>query len=78
MGEMVWGLERMVTDRLLHRLEQRTYFSVFQSGFRLGRATMDSVLLLEREVKRALVNKEMVIGVLLDIEKEYACCGKMV
>ncbi len=29
-------MERMVTDRLVHRLEQRGYFSPFQSGFRLS------------------------------------------
>ncbi len=30
---------------------------------------MDSVLVLERDIEKALVNKEVVIGVFLDIEK---------
>lgn len=32
---------------------------------------MDSVLVLDRDIKRALVNKEVVIGVFLDIERAY-------
>uniref|UniRef100_A0A0E9T6N9 Reverse transcriptase domain-containing protein n=1 Tax=Anguilla anguilla TaxID=7936 RepID=A0A0E9T6N9_ANGAN len=59
-------MERMVNYRLVHRLAQRGYFSPFQSGFRLGRATMDAILMLDRDIKRALVNKEAVIGVFLE------------
>ncbi len=32
---------------------------------------MNSVLVLERDIKKALVTKEVVIGVFLDIEKAY-------
>lgn len=53
-------MERMVTNRLVHMLERRDFFSPYQSGFRLGRSTMDSVLMLDLDVRRALANKEVV------------------
>lgn len=64
-------MERMVTDRLVYRLEQSGYFSSAQNGFRLGRSTMDSVLLLDRDVRKAFFNKEVVVAIFLDIEKAY-------
>ena len=33
------------------------------SGFRKGRGTMDSVVCLEYDVRKAQVNKEVVVGV---------------
>lgn len=32
---------------------------------------MDSVLVLDRDIKRALLNKEVVTGVFLDTERAY-------
>ncbi len=64
-------MERMVTDRLVYILEKQEYFTTYQSGFRIGRSTMDSVLVLDLDIKRALANKEAVVGVFLDIEKAY-------
>lgn len=37
-------MERMVTDRLVDKLEKSGYFVEHQSGFRQGRSTMDAVL----------------------------------
>lgn len=56
-------MEQMVTDRLVYILEKQEYFTPYQSGFRIGRSTMDSVLLLESDI----ANKEAVVGVFLDI-----------
>lgn len=64
-------MERMVTDRLVYYLERQDYFAPHQSGFRLGRGTMDAVLGLDRDIKRALVNREVVVAVFLDIERAY-------
>lgn len=44
-------MERMVTDQLVHRLEQGN-FSPFQSGFKLGRATVDPVLMLDKGLRK--------------------------
>lgn len=64
-------MERMVTGRLSHFLESKDLFSTYQNGFRKGRGTMDSVLCLESEIRKAQTNKEMVIAVFFNIEKAY-------
>uniref|UniRef100_A0A1A8L2C0 Reverse transcriptase domain-containing protein n=1 Tax=Nothobranchius pienaari TaxID=704102 RepID=A0A1A8L2C0_9TELE len=52
-------------------IESKGYLSNYQSGFRRGRNTMDPVLCLEHEVRRAQINKESVVAVFFDIEKAY-------
>uniref|UniRef100_A0A8C2KZI6 Uncharacterized protein n=1 Tax=Cyprinus carpio TaxID=7962 RepID=A0A8C2KZI6_CYPCA len=64
-------MERMVTDRLVYMLEKQEFFVPYQSGFRTGRSTMDSVLVLDLDIRRAMANKEVVMSVFLDIEKAY-------
>lgn len=56
-------MERMITDRMTYHLEKRNWFSPYQSGFRWGRGTMDSIVSLEDEIRKAFVNKESVIAV---------------
>jgi len=64
-------MERMITDRLVYFLEKEGKLTTYQSGFMVGRGTMDPVMCLEAEIKKALSNKESVIAVFLDIEKPY-------
>ena len=64
-------MERMVTNRLVSFLESKGHLTEFQNGFRLGRSTMESVAVLDQDVKKAFVNKETVMGMFLDIEKAY-------
>ena len=64
-------MEKMVVERLMHFIESRDLFSSYQSGFREGRNTMDSVLCLESEIRKAQTNKEIVVAVFFDIEKAY-------
>ena len=64
-------MERMVTERLVYFLESNGIFSNDQNGFRHGRSTMESVLMLDHDIKKALGNKESVVGVFLDVEKAY-------
>ena len=54
-------MERMVTQRLTHHVESKNLISPHQSGFRKGRNTMDSVLCLESEIRKAQANKDMVV-----------------
>ena len=42
-----------------------------QSGFRKGRGTMDPVLCLEADVRKAQVNKKTAVAVFFDVEKAY-------
>lgn len=64
-------MERMVMSRLVYFIEKKGLFSQYQSGFRKGRSTMDSVVSLEAAIRKAQVNKEVVVGVFFDIEKAY-------
>ncbi len=41
------------------------FFVPYQSGFRIGRSTMDSILVLDLDIRRAIANKEVVISVFL-------------
>lgn len=50
-------MERMVMSRLVYVIEGRDIFSPYQSGFRKGRNTMDSVLCLEADIRKAQINK---------------------
>lgn len=64
-------MERMVTERLSYKLENREMLANYQSGFRKGRNTMDSVIRLENEIRKAQANKKSVIAVFFDIQKAY-------
>lgn len=64
-------MERMINERLVYFLESRGMVATYQSGFRKGRNTMDPVLCLEDEIRKAQVNKETVVAVFFDVEKAY-------
>lgn len=64
-------MERIVTDRLTYVVESRNLFTCHQSGFRKGRTTMDPVVCLENEIRKAQANKEQVNAVFFDVEKAY-------
>jgi len=64
-------MERMVTDRLVYKLEKKGWFTSVQSGFRRGRSTMDAVTSLDSDIKKAMVNREVLLAVFIDIEKAY-------
>ena len=64
-------MERMVVDRLTYFLESRGLLSKFQSGFRHSRGTMDPVVCLDSDVRKAQVNREVVLAVFFDVEKAY-------
>lgn len=52
-------------------MEIKGLISPCQSGFRAGWNTMDAVLSLEADIRKAQANKEVLVGVLFDIEKAY-------
>ena len=64
-------MERMVCNRLTYVLEKGGGLASYQSGFRKGRNTMDAVVRLENEIRKAQVTKESVVVVFFDIEKAY-------
>lgn len=64
-------MERMVNERLTYYLEKREMVASYQSGFRKGRSTIDSVIRLEDEIRKAQINKETMAAVFFDVEKAY-------
>ncbi len=58
-------------EKLTYLLEKIGLISKYQSGFRKGRGTMDPIVCLEIEIRKAQINKESVIAVFLDVEKAY-------
>lgn len=64
-------MERMINERLMYIMEKRGMVAKCQSGFRRGRNTMDAVLCLEDNIRKAQVNKETAVAVFFDIEKAY-------
>ncbi|KAI5707907.1 hypothetical protein M8J77_012291 [Diaphorina citri] len=65
-------LERMINVRLSWVLNHTPCLNdAFQSGNRQNRSTMDNLMWLEHEVLTAFQKKEVVVAILLDIEKAY-------
>lgn len=64
-------MERMVNERLVQFLESRNILALYQSGFHRGRGMMDPVLCLEDDIRKAQVNKEVVVAVFFDLKKAY-------
>lgn len=50
----------MINVRLIHLFESKNMISPNKSGFGKGRQTMDPVLHLEDELRKAQVNKDIV------------------
>ena len=64
-------LERMVNNRLVFVLEKRNLISLWQSGFRRGRSTIDNILMLETNIRNANLRRNHLVSVFFDIEKAY-------
>lgn len=56
-------IERKIITRLNYVIERKNLLCSYQSGFRKGRNTMDSI------IRKAIVNKEVLVGVFFDVEK---------
>ncbi|KAL2088359.1 hypothetical protein ACEWY4_015258 [Coilia grayii] len=64
-------MERLVSGRLMYFVEEKGLLARCQSGFRKGRNTIDSVVCLEHEIRKAQIHKETLVAVFLDVEKAY-------
>ncbi len=64
-------MKTMIIHRLNYLLEIKGLILSYQSRFRAGRNTMDAVLSLEADIRKAQANIEVLILVLFDIEKVY-------
>ena len=64
-------MERMVAGRLLPVLESLHAFSDSQFGFRRHRSTIDPLIRLDHDIREAISDGRMVLGVFFDLEKAY-------
>lgn len=64
-------MEKMIVNRLYCVLESRGLIAPYQFGFRPGRSTLDALIRLETDVKKALAMKEVLVAVYFDTEKAY-------
>ena len=64
-------LERMVNRRLVWYLETHNVLSPYQFGFRKGRTTTDSLIMLERSIRESFNSGHHQIAIFFDIEKAY-------
>ncbi|CAG2219025.1 unnamed protein product [Mytilus edulis] len=64
-------MESMVNVRLKHLLTEKNIINETQSGFREGRSTLDHLLRLETDIKKAKVRKQFLLAIFLDIEKAF-------
>ncbi|KAI2655937.1 RNA-directed DNA polymerase from mobile element jockey [Labeo rohita] len=69
-------MEWMIVERMTFYIESKCLLSPYQSGFRKGRGTMDPVVCLETVIRKAMINKESVMAVFLDVEKAYDMAWK--
>lgn len=62
---------RMINERSVHYIEKRRLVTKYQSGFRRGRSTMDLVLCLGDDLRKAQAYKETVAAEFFDVQKAY-------
>ena len=68
--------ERILNRRLVWYLESRGYIDRYQSGFRKGRSSIDSLAALTKEIHDAFRRKQFLVCVFFDLEKAYDTCWK--
>ena len=64
-------MERIITLRLKHYLEINQILSPFQSGFRTGFSTLDSLSRLENSIRTATLKGAGTLAVFLDISQAF-------
>jgi len=64
-------MERMINERLTDYLEMNKILSPVQCGCRRHRSTLDHLVRLESEIRRAFVRNEHVVSIFFDLEKAY-------
>ena len=67
-------LDKLLNKRLYWFLETNNFLPIEQSGFRRGRSTIDNLICLESEIRHAILNKQFLTAVFLDIDKAYDSC----
>lgn len=69
-------MERLVKNRLQWTLDSNNLLNNSQNGFRPYRSTIDHLVQLENDICNAMVDKEEITAVFLDLEKAFDRCWK--
>ena len=67
---------KRINERLNWYLEYHQLIDRHQCGFRSSRGTIDHLVRLEEEIKRAFLRKQHLIAIFFDIKKAYDTCWK--
>lgn len=64
-------LEKILNARLIWHLENNSFLTNYQCGFRKNRSSIDNIVSLESEIHEAFANKQKLLAVFFDIEKAF-------
>ena len=64
-------MERMINERLIWYIETAAMITIFQSGFRKTRSTIDHLVRLETFIREGFIKQEHVVSIFFDLEKAY-------
>ena len=64
-------MERMINDRLVWYIESNKLLTIYQSGFRKHRSTIDHLIKLESFIRESFVRGEHNVAIFFDLEKAY-------
>ena len=64
-------METILTNRLSHYLETNDLLTIHQSGFRKNRSTIDQIIKLQNDIKKAKHQHKHLLAVFLDFEKAF-------
>ena len=64
-------LEKMVTITLMWYLDKNNCLSMYQSGFRKNRSTIDQLVQLENAIQNSFAAHKHLIAVFFDVEKAF-------
>jgi hypothetical protein len=69
-------MERMINDRLVWYIESNKLLTIYQSGFRKHRSTIDHLIKLESFIRESFVLGEHNVAIFFDLEKAYGTTWK--
>ena len=64
-------LEKIISNRLTHHLNENNILHDHQFGFRKGRSTYMPLVLLQDTITKSFENSEHCLGIYLDLRKAF-------
>lgn len=64
-------MEKIIVNRLNYIFDSKGILEAYQYGFRKGRSTLDALVKLETDVKKAIAVKGGLVASYFDMEEAY-------